>query len=98
MIWPAIRAASALPPLPAFSRNTAVAMIGSPFFIANEMNQPCDSSSVAFSAVPVLPPTWKPLIRAFLPLPFSTTLIIMVWRSLACCWLTLRRNSLGCAV
>ena len=41
MIWPAIRAASALPPLPAFSSITQTAETGLPFLSsAKPMNQP----------------------------------------------------------
>src|SRR5690606_19884374 len=53
---PAMRVASALPPLPARSRKTATAATGSSPFITNPMNQPWSGDSPV-SAVPVLPPT-----------------------------------------
>ena len=65
MTWPAICAASALPPAPAFCRSTATATIGRPSLRAYPMNQPWSGAS-PFCAVPVLPPTSNPSMRAFL--------------------------------
>ena len=58
MIWPAIRAASALPPVPASSSTTQTAETGLPFLSsAKPMNQPWSGGPGPDWAVPVLPPT-----------------------------------------
>src|SRR5690606_2466256 len=79
---PAILAASAEPPLPAFSSITATAVIGVPSTIAKPTNQPWSGSSPV-SAVPVLPPTTAPAIWAFRPVPSATTPTIMSCRTSA---------------
>lgn len=70
MTFRAIGAAT-LPPVPAFSTNTATTTRGSSAG-AKAVNQAC-GSPWATSAVPVLPATLTPLRAAWVPVPLSTT-------------------------
>ena len=72
-IGPAVRPPPASSPaLPPSSTMTATAIWGLSAG-ANDVNHACAGSPLPYSAVPVLPATETPLMRAGLPEPWSTT-------------------------